>query len=352
MEQPTHIIDPDGEVVTALRNANSLFAQPDEDVIAGMVPQAISEPCGCAQGSAEEIVTSTDHMENPMPPRRGKKKRGKRYRTIRASLEQTPRLIEEPVGEQPAEKPDPEPTERPIDEPPHESCFRIQVSAKHLMLASPVFKKILTGGWKENVTYLQKDSVEITAESWDIEALLVLFRAIHGRKLTLEILAKVAVLVDYYECKEAVYILTDIWISFLEEKIPTTYPRDLILWLWVSWFFQLPAQFNESTSTAMLWSDDCTSNLGLPILDKVMSAMNDCRHEAINTLIHFLHEPRKALLSSKRGCSFECGSIIYGALTKDMQSSDLLSLKHTTAFQGLNYEHLVQKKGHAHEDHK
>lgn len=27
--------------------------------------------------------------------------------------------------------------------------YRIQVSAKHLMLASPVFKKTLSGGWKE-----------------------------------------------------------------------------------------------------------------------------------------------------------------------------------------------------------
>ena len=76
-------------------------------------------------------------------------------------------LIEEPV---------PGPVEESIPKPTHvklhsSECVdydtsRIQVSAKHLILASCVFKKLLTGGWKESVTYLQKGSVEITAESW------------------------------------------------------------------------------------------------------------------------------------------------------------------------------------------
>lgn len=46
-----------------------------------------------------------------------------------------------------------------------ETSFRVQVSAKHLTLASPVFKKMLSGGWKKSVTFFQKSSVEITAET-------------------------------------------------------------------------------------------------------------------------------------------------------------------------------------------
>jgi hypothetical protein len=151
------------------------------------------------------------------------------------------------------------------------SCSRIQVSAKHLMFASPIFKKIITGGWKESIHYLQKGSVEVTAESWDIEALLIMLRAIHGqfynipRKLTLDMLAKVAVIADYYECKEALCMVTDIWISNLEESIPTKFSRDLILWLWIAWFFQLPSQFKQSTSIAMSRSNNEIDSLGLPI---------------------------------------------------------------------------------------
>lgn len=107
-------------------------------------------------------------------------------------------------------------------------------------------KNILTGGWKESVTCLEKVSVEITAESWDIEALLVLLRAFHGqyyhipRNLALEMLAIIAVITDYYECKEVIYIMTNTWINNLEEKIPAAYSRDLFLSIWVYLFFSAP----------------------------------------------------------------------------------------------------------------
>lgn len=125
--------------------------------------------------------------------------------TVHTSSEPTQPPLEEPATEWPVmtERAAEEPAEIGIAEQLDEGCFRIQVSAKHLALASSVFKKILTGGWKESITYLQKGSVEITAGSWDIEALLIILRIIHcqsygvPRKLTLEMLAKVAVLADY-----------------------------------------------------------------------------------------------------------------------------------------------------------
>ncbi|GAQ05769.1 hypothetical protein ALT_3090 [Aspergillus lentulus] len=306
MNRPTHIIDPDGEVVIILRNADSPFAEPDEDMVANIFSQPFPEKCNSVQDPTEKIETSMDHKANSIRTSKGGKKKKKGSSAVWTSFEPTSRPVEQSAPE-PAEEIVPEPTEEwPAEEQPveeqlaeeqlaeeqpvegpieigldseqqDESCFRIQVSAKHLMLASSVFKKILTGGWKESVTYLQKGSVEIDTEGWDIEALLILLRAIHGqhyhipRKLTLEMLAKVAVLTDYYECKEAMCIWTTIWIDALEEKIPSTYSRDLFLWLWISWFFQLPTQFKEATSTAMSQSNGRIHNgLGLPIPDKVM----------------------------------------------------------------------------------
>jgi hypothetical protein len=49
------------------------------------------------------------------------------------------------------------------------------------MFASPVFKRLLTGGWKESVTYLKQGSVQVTADDWDTEAILIVLRAIHGQ---------------------------------------------------------------------------------------------------------------------------------------------------------------------------
>ncbi|PLN85061.1 hypothetical protein BDW42DRAFT_18673 [Aspergillus taichungensis] len=303
MEQPTHVIDPDGEVIIVLQNTDPQFAELDGNI----------------QGVAEELNHPEEHMETPKP-----------------TLEEEPAVTEEP-------------TETGVDAPQEEVCFRIQVSAKHLTFASPVFKNILTGGWKESVTYLQQGSVEITAESWDIDALLILLRIIHCQyhhiplKLTLEVLAKIAALAEYYNCRETVRFLGHIWISALEEPIPSTDCRDLILWLWISWFFQLPSQFKEATSTAMSWGDNWIDNLGLPISDKVIKSMNDRRQEAITNLVHRLHEKREELLSGSRGCGYECSSIMYGALTKQMQLNALLCPKPEVPFVDLNYRSLVQR---------
>lgn len=53
--------------------------------------------------------------------------------------------------------------------------YRIQVSAKHLMLASPVFKKTLSGGWEESITLAKKGPVEIKVDSWDVGAFVIFY---------------------------------------------------------------------------------------------------------------------------------------------------------------------------------
>ena len=237
MDRPSHIIDPEGEVIIVLRNANSHFAPDDyDDMNEEMNSFNLSEKC---EGQPDE-----------QPDEK--------------------RLAEEQPFETPTE-------DTHLSETSDGKCFHIQVSAKHLMFASPVFRNMLTGGWKESMTYLSKGSVEITAESWDIEALLILLRAIHGqqseipRKLSLEMLAKIAVLINYYDCKDAVSILTDLWINALEEKVPGSCSRDLILWVWVTQFFNLSSQYKISTLRAMSQCSGLITSRGLPIPEKVIS---------------------------------------------------------------------------------
>lgn len=281
MSLPTHVIDPDGEVTIVLLDADSSFAELSEDMIAHGYVRPVPD-------SDEEIGYPKRHVEVP--------KEGKRRKLRTPSIEEPVVVeelihIDEPVPSEETVPPEERiPAEEAIAEWPVEqpvetgavsksfdgNCFKIQVSAKHLMFASPVFRKLLTGGWKEGTTYLEKRSVDITAKDWDIEALLIFLRVIHGQqyqipqKLTLEMLAKVAVLVDYYECREAMYIWTTTWIDALEKELPKTFTRDILLWLWISWFFQLPARFKETTSIVMSWSNGSISNLGLPIPDQVI----------------------------------------------------------------------------------
>lgn len=235
MDQPTHIIDPDGEVMIILSNANAPF--PPE---ASVTEKPNEVPL--------EKKDDDESSESTMSDVLGDDKKGVQQNDSNKDLTK-PR-------------------------------FCIQVSAKHLTTASPVFKKLLTGSWKESVTFLQKGSVEITTESWDIEAFLILLRIMHcqfnqlPRKLTVEMLAKVAVIADYYDCKDVTRFFANVWVDASEEKFPTTYCRDLILWLWISWAFQYEKRFKMITSTAMSHSNGVISSLGLPIPDRVIGKLD------------------------------------------------------------------------------
>ncbi|KAJ5775855.1 uncharacterized protein N7511_000866 [Penicillium nucicola] len=395
MNPPNQIIDPDGEVIIILRNADCPFAQPFESTATGKASDIPLEIRNGLRSTVTLFNFSTFRFELPEQPppeekarnskeKRKKRKKEREYRAAQATLEEyaaeepavEASAADEPTAEEPAveasaaDEPtaeEPAVEESAADEPAvkesaaegsaaEESVaefgtlnhVRIQVSAKHLIFASSVFKKILTGGWKENITYLQKGSVEITTESWDTEAFLILLRAIHGqyyyipRKLTLEMLAKVAVIADYYECKTALFIMKDIWIDNLEESIPPTVSRDLILWLWIAWFFQLHSQFKRSTLITMSQSDGWVVSFGLPIPANVIVSINKCRENAIHNLVITLHETRGAFLDGTRGCCFECRSFMYGTLTMQMQSSNLLSPKPKAPFLNLNYNGLVK----------
>jgi hypothetical protein len=70
--------------------------------------------------------------------------------------------------------------------------------------------------------------------------------------------------------------------------------------------------------------------------------MNLRRQEAIENIIYQLYEKQEAFLHGTRGCSFECSSIMYGALSKHLQSTGLLSPKPMTPFLRLNYNQFVQ----------
>jgi hypothetical protein len=71
--------------------------------------------------------------------------------------------------------------------------------------------------------------------------------------------------------------------------------------------------------------------------------MNSCRQDAIENVMLLLRTTWEAFLSGNRGCKFECKSIMYGALTIQIRSSQLLSPTPETPFPGLGYKDLVRE---------
>jgi hypothetical protein len=155
-----------------------------------------------------------------------------------------------------------------------EEGIRFQVCAGNLMSASPWFNRAMKkNGWMESTCNLEDSLFHLSAQDWDEEAFVILMDVFHlrnnkvPRAITLEMLAKFAVLADYYECSESVDLFVNIWLADLRVKtpIPTTYCRDLILWLWISWIFKLPELFKQVTAVAIVQSAEPVRNLGLPI---------------------------------------------------------------------------------------
>ncbi len=158
--------------------------------------------------------------------------------------------------------------------PPSPVTFRL--SSHHLTQASPVFKAALTGAWKEGST-AAGGCYEINVEDWDAEAMRVVLSLIHCRTkgipriVTLEMLTKVAVLVDYYQLHEAVHFYASLWIDTLRHSLPTAYGRDLILWICVSWVFKDASIFKAVTKLAVEQSPGKVATLQLPIPERVIS---------------------------------------------------------------------------------
>ncbi|KAK7427564.1 hypothetical protein QQZ08_005839 [Neonectria magnoliae] len=113
-------------------------------------------------------------------------------------------------------------------------CYQMLVSSAHLSQASPVFRKMLNGLFAEAVADSQ-GLYRITTTGWDPEALVIVLDIMHGhnrsmpQQLSLEMIAKVAMIVDYYDCLEIVEVFAGIWVDALAKSQSGTYGKDSML---------------------------------------------------------------------------------------------------------------------------
>jgi hypothetical protein len=158
--------------------------------------------------------------------------------------------------------------------PGEEEGIHFHVCSGNLMSASPWFDRVLKrDGWLESNRNNEDRHFRISAEDWDDEALLILMNIFHlrnrdvPRTVSLEMLAKIALLVDYYDCGEAIELFANIWIADLSVNvpIPTTYDRTLVLWIWISWVFKWDELLKQSTLIAIKQCTESMRTLELPI---------------------------------------------------------------------------------------
>ncbi|KAG6289777.1 hypothetical protein E4U09_004772 [Claviceps aff. purpurea] len=213
----------------------------------------------------------------------------------------------------------------------HEVEFRL--SSRHLALASPVFKAMLSGFWKESAPSSDQDNgsakpwsplqsgsncqarYELTATEWVVEDFLLLMNIVHGHSgqvpysVDLETLARMSVLVDYYQCQEVTQFVVGLWIDKLSGRLPslpTQYGRECVAWIFVSWVFSRRNIFEKMTLLAI-----------------ASSVLEQKRDHYIDEIFSVVGKLCKDLLKGRRGCGFECTSMLLGSLMKVMDENEL-----------------------------
>ncbi|KAF2846102.1 hypothetical protein T440DRAFT_558419 [Plenodomus tracheiphilus IPT5] len=317
MVSASYYIDPDADTVIVLTNACTVFAPWDPI---------------CADTPAD--LPGDDHGLDSSVPMMGTK-------LEEASLEDG-----SPSGP-PTALPEPEDNE-----------IRYYVSSRHLMLASPVFRSALKEeGFAESTRNEGDGLFHIPAKDWDESAFLIVLQIIHlrnkavPRTVDLEMLAKIAVVVDFYDCEEALELFSKLRLIDLDRRtrIPAEYCRDLVLWIWVGWVFNSKAIFRSATLVAIQKSPEALRTLGLPIPAHISDEIDSMRSQAIESMIQGLHLMLGRYRSANYVCVEDgtqtslCGSLLLGTLTREMDSLAILTPCPENPFSALSVDSVCEK---------
>ncbi|KAF5628783.1 hypothetical protein F52700_7875 [Fusarium sp. NRRL 52700] len=317
----THDVDPQGDLIVVLKEPNS----------ANLVPEVFIRKPGTVKGKSE-WYSDEDALNHP------------KVEPVFTAVE----------GSE-------------SDKEPVEVHFR--VSSQHMKLASPFFKTLLNGPWSEvtvagspytpasraesaslepsaeifddtfeevppRTTACNSSSPpptrEVIAHGWSPEALLLVLKVIHGMNdefplvISVEFLAEVATIVDYYHCWTAVQLAGVVWRQTLY-SLPLTYGKRCILWLFIAWAFGWKDTFSKLASFVIEHGEglELVKSNELPVRT-ILEKLDAKRQECIAKIITRLNELTEELLDGRAGCDHRCSSMLLGSLLRERRDLPLL----------------------------
>ncbi|KAG5755434.1 hypothetical protein H9Q69_001894 [Fusarium xylarioides] len=218
--------------------------------------------------------------------------------------------------------------------------YRFRVSSHHLTLASPVFRKMLDGPWKESTpagTSLPETTPETPAEAtkasaireisttgWDVHAFVTVLRIMHGcNRQVPEVVSPsffmdVAVIVDYYECADAVAIAANLWKDDILAPKSGRFPiggKASVMWLSVAWVFAWPSEFGRAAYREVYHSQgmDLIDTHDLPVA-MLLEKLEEKRKWSFEFFTARVTRLRVKLLEKSLGCNRECRLMLLGAI--------------------------------------
>ncbi|KAF9779379.1 hypothetical protein IL306_001924 [Fusarium sp. DS 682] len=208
---------------------------------------------------------------------------------------------------------------------------RMRVSSRHLIFASRTFQAMLEGPWSE-ATSSSHPIRQISTEGWDAFAFAIVLDSIHGRDLEIPtgpemgsgILTRIATIVDYYQCREAVHCQYHLWLNhgpYLEATRPQALLEESLMWLYISWVFSDENIFRKTAGILLLYShgpsEFMTNNL--PV-SGIFSKIDDVRQNLINRVLEALDSLQEEIMEEK-GCvkeqNSDCTAMMLGILMRE-----------------------------------
>ena len=235
------------------------------------------------------------------------------------------------------------------DGTPNEIVFR--VSAIHLSMVSPVFRKLIKGNSRESKPNDQ-GLLKIRISDWNAGALLVLLDIIHGHhshvpeRLSQEHVAHMGLIADYYDCSDIVQVFYRGWEARFVEYWDYSWPdienqsldsfgKKEQFQLFIAWTFQSDQVFGHLATNAILTSTGPIETY-LPIPSIIIDKLEERRIGLLDQLFDLLYNLQENLLEGSVGCCQECSCRLAGHLMRQMWDWNLPMTKPEEPFLGFS----------------
>ncbi|KNG81169.1 hypothetical protein ANOM_010680 [Aspergillus nomiae NRRL 13137] len=209
--------------------------------------------------------------------------------------------------------------------------LHIRASSKHLVLASPQFRATFQNGFQEGNELRSVGHIEMLICDWEPVPFLLLMAIFHGQtrlvphSLCFNWLRDMAVLVDYYQCYEAVAMAAALWTREFEKKQSTIARENPMEWLCITWALRKNQAFEFVTKHIQLEHTEKIFANKLAIPAKVIDTLQTSRSTGICNVIDALYDLFHHLRYGPQLCSFECDLTRLAALVKGKQKFGIFS---------------------------
>ncbi|CVK84799.1 uncharacterized protein FMAN_01726 [Fusarium mangiferae] len=226
--------------------------------------------------------------------------------------------------------------------------YRFRVSSHHLTLASPMFRRMLNGPWKESAaarTSLPETTPETSAEAAEASAVREISTTgwdVHALSFFMD----VAVIVDYYECADAVAIAANLWKNDILASKGDRFPMEgkaSVMWLWIAWVFTWPSEFGKAAYREVYHSQGMdlidTHDLPVAILLEKLEGKRKWSFEFFTARLATL---RDELLELRVGCNHKCRCILLGAIDAAEHEMHKRLMASGLPYDGISISHVAE----------